>query len=478
MNRSHRTIIALILSAGCNHQSAVGNDGGGPGGVHDLSVPAPPSDLALGMPITAPMNTWTWVDFAGSECSDGSPTGIGVNPGDPQKLLVYLHGGGACWDYVTCFQLNLATAGPFGAGQFATLSSHLGFGTVFDRNEPANPFKDWSYVFVPYCTGDLHGGDNVASYSANGTTHSYHHKGHANMTQFVPRIAATWPGPDKVVVAGASSGGFGALFNYDLYRTWFAGGEVYLLDDSGPPLGAATMPSGGLATWYVSWNLGAALDGVCPGCRNDLSSVVAALTGKYPNDRFALLSSLQDRTMTSFFQTSPTGFQFTLLDLAATVIDPQPRFKYFFVNGQTHTMLPAPTQFRSQGVTLDAWLTQFLGDDPNWSSLNDANGSAVDAGATGDAAAVCTNADPTCGCPGQPCCMSAGAVYCSHNAPFVMICSDVDHKCAICGGKGQPCCGNVGDPINTFLCGPGTTCTQFSNNCPNAAGSPACYACM
>ena len=60
-------------------------------------------------------------------CDDGTPTGVGVYPTDSKNLIVFLMGGGACWDYTTCVLLNTSSHEPFGATQLlALLERHLG----------------------------------------------------------------------------------------------------------------------------------------------------------------------------------------------------------------------------------------------------------------------------------------------------------------------------------------------------------------
>ena len=66
-------------------------------------TPSLPAVPMLGAPITAPAKTWTWVNFPDAVCDDGSPTGIGVSLNPASKdILIFLQGGGACWDYDSC----------------------------------------------------------------------------------------------------------------------------------------------------------------------------------------------------------------------------------------------------------------------------------------------------------------------------------------------------------------------------------------
>ena len=72
---------------------------------------------------------------------------------------------------------------------------------------PDNPFGDYSVVFVPYCTGDVHVGDNAAEYSPELTVQ---HKGWVNGTAARDYLAENFPDAAQVVVVGASAGSMAA----------------------------------------------------------------------------------------------------------------------------------------------------------------------------------------------------------------------------------------------------------------------------
>jgi Pectinacetylesterase len=129
----------------------------------------------------------------------------------------------------------------------------------FDRARATNPFRASTYVFIPYCTGDLHGGSHVATYQAL-DTRTYHHVGRLNAVVYLARLAATWPRPSRVVVSGTSAGGFGATLNYDLFRAAFPDAKAALVDDAGPFLEGEGIPSGVRGPWFESWHLGDVVD--------------------------------------------------------------------------------------------------------------------------------------------------------------------------------------------------------------------------
>jgi hypothetical protein len=206
-------------------------------------------------------------------------------------------------------------------------------------------------------------------YTVNGTATAFHHVGHANSLAFLKRLGATFPMPGKLVVSGSSAGGFGALFNYADYRTYWPSQPLYLLDDSGPPLEASALQSGFVDAWFTNWRLDKLLDPLCGmACKSDISQAVPVLVAAHPNDRMALLSSLQDKTIRGFALLSAQGFQMALLQMAMDLLDPTKNFHYFFVPGETHTMLPDPNNFSQNGISVLQWVTQQVNDDPAWAS--------------------------------------------------------------------------------------------------------------
>ncbi len=336
-------------------------------------------------PTGIPPNTWTWVPIAGAVCSDGSPTGIAVEtPSTPSgDVVVFLMGGGACWDVNTCFLLNtngqVATPGPFGEAQMQQQMPGLVPRSLFDRTLASNPYKDFTFVFVPYCTGDVHTGDKVESYP--GAPRDWHHKGRVNLAADFGWMKANLGDPAKVVISGSSAGGFGSLLAFDMARTAWPSAKGYLVDDSGPPL--SNIPSTTVAAWYAAWDLGGALTPLCGlECATDMSLVFPALQRKYPGDRLALLSSTQDATIRGFFGTftstppfvtpmDATTFENALRALASQIEDATPpgETHAFVVVGTSHTMLGHPADFTSsQGTNLVDWLGQQVNDSTSWSS--------------------------------------------------------------------------------------------------------------
>ncbi len=332
-----------------------------------------PSAVTSG-PIDAPAGIWTWVAFPDAVCADGSATGIGVNLGAPgSRPLIYLEGGGACWSEQTCYTLMTATnfATGYGPQNFAAdiadVTEIAAPGGFFDRTAADNPFKDWSYVYVPYCTGDVHAGDAVVQYGS----HTAHHVGYTNLAAYLARLVPTFAGADRIVLAGSSAGGYGALLNWGQTQAAFGSARVDMIDDSGTlmPPDIVALGNGDEAAEKASWNLaGAALPAGCTTCADDLSAVYGYYAQTFADHRAALLSYTQDSVIPIFYGITTAQFTTGLDEVIASQIAPAANFKSFQDDAAGHVLWFAPT-LASSGVTVKQFVTQMVTDDATWANV-------------------------------------------------------------------------------------------------------------
>jgi hypothetical protein len=321
-----------------------------------------------GDPVVAPANQWTWVDVPRSACDDGSATGFAVNPGTGTDLVIYFEGGGACWDYATCYVLNSALHGPVGSAQWGARAAQVNVGP-FDRARATNPFRTSSYAYIPYCTGDLHGGAHVQPYTFLADTRQHHHVGHTNARLFLERIRATWPGATRVVVGGTSAGGYGATLNYDMIRRAFPGAKMALVDDAGPLLEKEGIPYTVRGPWFTNWHLGDTVDALCPDCRDDLSSLYSVLSKKYPADRMGLVSALQDPVISLFFSLSLQQFESSLRATVHGRFDGTSNLRAYLVAGTQHGFLASSATTASAGTSLESWLDALVNGGAGWATV-------------------------------------------------------------------------------------------------------------
>jgi pectinacetylesterase len=334
---------------------------------------AEPAACTQGAPIGGLADEqWTWVPFPRAECGGGSPTGLEINlTRRSSKVLLFMNGGGACYDAESCsptcnaqFQLCAMNLGGFQDADFRQFLATVQPGTIFDRASAANPFREFTWVFIPYCTGDFHIGNAISSYGI-------HHVGYANVTAYLDRLAPTFCHAERIVLAGASAGGFGAVFNYDQVKTAFGSIHVDLIDDSGPLMSESEMPL--QTTMMTAWNGAPQIPAGCPACANGWEGWYPYVAAAHPEARISLLSSLHDFSIGPAFGgpiAQPDGFANAIHDLADRVLIPLPNARVFFVDEFNHVELKERLDTKvSLGVTLGEFLTWQVTDDPQWQNV-------------------------------------------------------------------------------------------------------------
>ena len=284
---------------------------------------APPLGEPLdgkGKPLTPPAPAgWTWYEIAGAVCRDGSPTGFFVHDGSANKLLIYLEGGGMCSNASFC-SFNPANANQVLSGDGQTVlgtalgaisgrqqpgvytqADHTGPPRgIFDFQDARNPVRDWTQIYVPYCTGDVHFGSRK-----NGSVPGLDHQqfvGHLNMRLFMSRIVPTFQGKvSQVLLTGANAGGFGAALNLSMVQDAFGDTQVDALSDSGPPMDDKYMPVCMQKLWRDSWGFDDSLPPDCESCRQadggGLLKIADYLFMKHPSTHFGMISSLEDEVI-------------------------------------------------------------------------------------------------------------------------------------------------------------------------------------
>jgi hypothetical protein len=157
----------------------------------------PPSTEAAGKPVSE----WARIvpDSDDCGCSDGSEFAFFERPADPTKVMFYFEGGGACFSAETCDPIN----GTYTSAITQTVDDLAERGGLFDATNELNPLADYSVVYVPYCTGDVHVGNATTEYS---DTLTIEHRGYANGTAALAHLAATYPDVEELLVTGASAG--------------------------------------------------------------------------------------------------------------------------------------------------------------------------------------------------------------------------------------------------------------------------------
>jgi len=298
--------------------------------------------------------------------------------GPADGLIVFFNGGGSCWNDATCSKPRLAGDRASFPGQDnkdaadvykAELlpddgPSHMT--GVLDRTNPENPVHDWSMVFVPYCTGDVHSGSNTAHYTYpdTGKPFSIEHRGWDNMQVILHWMQSNVPCPAHLLVCGSSAGANGAATHYASLRNLYPKARTVFLGDSGQGVTTPEFEQGRNKNW--NYQLPTSVFGPnAPNTRD--SEVVAKLAAHFPKDRFAQFTTLHDATQTAFYAQMTSikddhAWTNKMLKELTSRQEASPNFRSYVAAGDTHTILRAPLFFteKSGGMPFEAWLSALL----------------------------------------------------------------------------------------------------------------------
>lgn len=190
------------------------------------AVPVP----ARATTVQVVLDGTTW----GTRCGNGSDYAFRLRlapAGSPVgNVVVYMQGGGACYNGPGCANVSPAL--------YEALNDAMPTGGVMSNTAATNPFRNWTKVFLPYCTQDLHIGGGVTNAYPQITVERYGALNVRAAMRWVRDVVwaemdATEPlgyRGDRVTMlfSGGSAGGYGAAYNYH-----------WVLDDLGWPHTAA-----------------------------------------------------------------------------------------------------------------------------------------------------------------------------------------------------------------------------------------------
>ena len=267
-------------------------------------------------------NTYAWqeIRLPDTMCGNGSQYKFYVyDSPTSNNLLLYFEGGGACWDYPSCS----GQAGILGAAHPNGIPDNYiqdfqpqYVSPLVNGADPGIPFrpkkdiatKGYDVVYMPYCTGDVHVGNNVVTYTDPAGLNppiTWRHVGYNNTRKALDYLHTRFPTVGKLLVSGFSAGGTATnAVYYQARRTLLPTVKGYMLNDSGPifPAPNATYKSRPLHQLITTqWAL-ASLYAQLPATfnPNDFGSVTAMLAGEFPTDQLAYTGYSSDFNYSRF----------------------------------------------------------------------------------------------------------------------------------------------------------------------------------
>jgi hypothetical protein len=335
-------------------------------------------------PVRDSYNEWIKIEPPGVVCGNNTPYKFFVNFSDKSdNLLVVLEPGGACWDYDSCTGKN----GIRGAANVDGLEDDhyklAPFISPFlNRDRPEVSTGDWNFIYIPYCTGDVHTGNNVASYTdAAGTdTVEFHHDGHHATQEITTWLDQNFTHVPKLFVTGCSAGGVGSAVNYHFLRNGIKAVEKgYMLDDSGPVFPSTGYSAPLHAKIREAWNVDS-LGGELPSnfTFDDMGTLNTALADEFPKDRLATTFFQRDLNFSLYsyerFYNFPPKEEIMRMwaedtKLFTKLYDTRDNLHYFLPywrnlnDSHCTTVLSfAGSDIEAQNLTLEQWVKDLLDD--------------------------------------------------------------------------------------------------------------------
>jgi len=295
-------------------------------------------------------------------CALGGEYAFLWRQGTSGNLTVFFEGGGACWDQGSC-SLPIYTSSVDAQGEADGLNS--GDDDFLSNTDSRTPVGQDTILYIPYCTGDVHSGNNTASYGV-------HHRGRVNVEAALQFIQTKISNPTQVNVVGCSAGSLGAFLNAPFVFEHFPEAVNYRVwGDSEVGILSQAQYEGAWKNWELQlaqWIPGLA----SPVARQWTSTIsgyiIVQAAGYYTNSLWAAYTSDFDLVQSSFYSMGGgTGNWGQLM---------RDQFKYIYANASNVASYIAPGgahcvdgdsgyySVTSSGVSLYEWVQQVFDGTP------------------------------------------------------------------------------------------------------------------
>jgi hypothetical protein len=312
-----------------------------------------------------PRGTWVQVVLpltpGGPRCGKGDPYAFWLRlapTGAPlERVITDMAGGGVCIFEAQCAGIS--------ASLWSATDDPQPGGGYMSTDATVNPFWDWTMLYMPYCTQDVHIGGGLDSvFSPTLTVQRY---GAVNARAAIRYLRdVLWAAMDesdadgwrpdrlRVLFGGESAGGFGVMYNYHYPLDDLRWIHTTALPDSGLALGPAVLALGALISTETSpfgWGTRPyqppyCLDSDCAG-GPILEAATSARLKAVPEQEILNLSNQVDQTQrsTTLFADLPTWVNALRTAYCQNQGKTGLRFFHPAVNSDIHTMLRSDARY-------------------------------------------------------------------------------------------------------------------------------------
>lgn len=345
--RRFATLLAIFVFSACQPES---------------TTPASDAPQSTGTPTEASATPTDWQKIspaANTTCSDGSPYSFFVRQGDPNKLLVYFQGGGACWFRQNC-DPQMSPSYSIQVGNI----DRANFG-IFNLDNPDNPFKDHTTVFAPYCTADVHMGASNTVYPPVEEGQAdlvIRHQGRANVEAVLQWTYEHVPSPQSIFVTGSSAGAIPSPLYTALIADHYVNARIAQLGDGAGGYRRTNNDSRPDEQWgtfdFITQEQGFA--NLRPETMTYESLYIAAAQA-HPDITFAEYDAAEDAVQKRFLSMSgqkDVALQQAIEANHADIRREVGNFSSYIAGGDSHTILGRPEFYTlaSNGVAIRDWV--------------------------------------------------------------------------------------------------------------------------
>ncbi len=318
--------------------------------------------------------------FVGPICIAGTPYSVFTKVRKSKKLLIFLQGGGACWqDFYNC---NVVVENPLQEPPPPPVGLWVENSFSPTVGEVDNPLDDWSVVYMPYCDGSVFSGDNTVfdlnwqafiedalGLPPGAGPPARFHRGLQNVTAGIDVAKSMFPKARKIMVAGSSAGGVGAA-GFAPFLTRMAFGDkrkLAVFNDAGPvAINLRDVPN--ILARANDWLFGQFYPASCTDCDAFAGQGTAIIKWRLDNDSTIRESfySTDGDTTNRFFLNVPTQelYRNLIISEHAKLNAAYPsRYKRFIRSGSTvHTALQNDLYYigTANGLPLNEWVEDFI----------------------------------------------------------------------------------------------------------------------
>ncbi|MBT8469584.1 MAG: pectinacetylesterase family protein [Deltaproteobacteria bacterium] len=292
----------------------------------------------------------------GPLCLRGTEYTVDTREGSSDELVIFLQGGGACWeDFCAAFE-ETNSLPPSG---------------ILNPDLAGNPVAEWDVLYLPYCDGSLFAGDvdrmlPASAVVEGGPPESMgYQRGLQNLTAALDVGLAEFPNPSRILLTGVSGGAFGTIAALPLVRFYYPETEILVFNDSGVGVAKDGNPDFINETLLAGWNASSLVPESCTDCTSNghATRLIEWQLAEDDNFTMSALSFSQDAVISfTFLMVTPTNFTSWLLaETERTTNLFEDRYKRFIPNGAAHTTLLRELSEGGDGIQIGALDTEVAG---------------------------------------------------------------------------------------------------------------------